>query len=71
MGGKSWISLPQKGLEKPSYTQLMKQCSNLSSTGQGNPVICPSAANQAHTQIFVSLFLCQSDYICSEIYISS
>lgn len=40
----SWISLSQKGLEKPSYTQLMEQYNNLSSAGPGIPVICPSAA---------------------------
>ena len=49
VAGESCTSLPQKGLQKPSYPQLIEQCSNLSLAGQGNPVICPSAAEQLST----------------------
>ena len=57
VAGESWTSLPQKGLQKPSYPQLIEQCSNLSLAGQGNPVICPSAAEQLST-----LWFCLTGY---------
>lgn len=80
MASKSWISLPQKGLEKPGSTQLMEQCGNLSSAGQGNPVICPSAAGQPRTLWFCltvcsmviafavkSIFLCSGVCVCMHV----